>query len=277
MEPLSAAGDRPAYLQDAKKSKAWLLVVLLAVALAGAGAYYYFYYRATQEPPPSAPPKTAETPAAAPARPEHELKPQAEAALPSLENSDTMMRESIAGLVGQKAFDEFFIPESLVRRIVATVDNLPRATTPRRTMPLHKVPGAFAVAGAGDQLRIAASNTNRYRPYVRVFSSLDAKTVVQRYVRTYPLFQRAYEELGYSGKYFNDRLIEAIDDLLEAPELDAPVRVAPAPVIYKFTDADLEDSSAGQKVMIRMGKANELAVKAKLREIRRELIAAGVR
>ena len=97
---------------------------------------------------------------------------------------------------------------------------------------------------------------------------------MQSYGRAYPLFQRAYEELGYPGKYFNDRLMQALDDLLAAPELDGPPALVQPKVLYQFADPDLETRSAGQKILLRMGKANALRVKAKLLEVRRALIAA---
>jgi hypothetical protein len=43
-------------------------------------------------------------------------------------------------------------------------------------------------------------------------------------------------------------------------------------VLYEFADPQLEGRSAGQKVMMRMGSQNAARVKAKLREIRRELV-----
>ena len=189
-------------------------------------------------------------------------------ALPKLENSDSMMRDSLAGLVGRQAFAEHFIAADIVRRIVATVDNLPRETAPRRVMPLNAVPGVFAPD---------ASNYGRYVPYVRVFDAIEPHELVQAYVRAYPLFQTAYEELGYPGKYFNDRLMEAIDDLLEAPEPATPPELLRPRVLYEFADPDLETRSAGQKMLLRMGRDNAARVKGKLREIRRELVAATVR
>jgi hypothetical protein len=44
-------------------------------------------------------------------------------------------------------------------------------------------------------------------------------------------------------------------------------------VLYQFADPELERRSAGQKVMMRMGADNARRVKAKLREIRRELVS----
>jgi hypothetical protein len=109
---------------------------------------------------------------------------------------------------------------------------------------------------------------------VRVVEAVDAQALVKLYVASYPLFQRAYEELGYPGKYFNDRLMAAIDDLMAAPELSAPVAVLRPRVLYELADPDLETRSAGQKILIRMGPDNALRVKAKLLEIRRALLAA---
>jgi hypothetical protein len=43
--------------------------------------------------------------------------------------------------------------------------------------------------------------------------------------------------------------------------------------MYEFDDPELEDLSAGQKLLVRMGPENAAVLKAKLREIRRELVA----
>jgi DUF3014 family protein len=285
----SAAEDRPAYLEDAPRprrrvenmpaSRRWALPAVLAV-LAGAAVALLFGVERRDDTrrPETSPPGTAAPAASTPttpaapsssAGPRYELKPRAEEPLPALEASDPLMGKSISGLVGRHVFERFVIPDMIVRHIVATVDNLPRPTGSTRTVPLRRVEGTLAVSAAG----IAPANARRYAPYVRIFASIDAHALAERYAATYPLFERAYEELGYPGGSFNDRLIGAIDDLLAAPELDAGAKVVPSPVIYKFADPDLEGRSAGQKIMMRMGRENAVAVKAKLREIRGEIVA----
>jgi hypothetical protein len=166
------------------------------------------------------------------------------------------------------------LPTQLIRRIVATVDNLPREVAPQRMIPLKAVPGAFVVKGGGEEATLDAANFARYAPFVRVLEALDSRALVSSYAGAYPLFQRAYRELGFPEGHFNDRLIEAIDDMLAAPEVEGPIALMRPKVLYEFADPDLETRPAGQKVMIRMGSANAARVKAKLREIRRELIAA---
>ncbi|NIL96265.1 MAG: DUF3014 domain-containing protein, partial [Planctomycetales bacterium] len=58
---------------------------------------------------------------------------------------------------------------------------------------------------------------------VKMLAALDTKQVVAVYRRLYPLFQEAYESLGYPNAYFNDRLIEVIDHLLATPQVSDPV------------------------------------------------------
>src|SRR5204862_4555441 len=121
----------------------------------------------------------------------------------------------------------------LVRRIVATIDNLPRQTASRRIIPLAAVPGVYE-----------PSNFERYAPYVRVIEAIDEKSLVADYARAYPLFQQAYRELGFPDKQFNDRLLQAIDDLISTPELDAPLELIRPRVQYEFASPDLETRSA---------------------------------
>ena len=276
MEQSSIEDERP-YLRPEPSALPWVLGVLAIALAAGIGYYYYSTLPARDvRPAPVAKPAPAPAPDAQPAI-RNPLPEQQAKSLPTLENSDSMMRESLAELLGRKAFDDVVVPNGLIRRIVATVDSLPRGTAPRRMMPVHSVPGPFRTAGAGAERTLDSANAARYAPYIRVMEAVPARTLVATYVHAYPLFQRAYEDLGYPGKYFNDRLLEAIDDLLAAPEVGTPVKLLQPKVLYEFADPDLETRSAGQKILIRMGAAHAQRVKAKLREIRQELAAAGAR
>jgi hypothetical protein len=268
MEHWSARDDSPYVGRPGGQpsSSPWWLWVLMVVLL-GAGAGYYFWTRQVDEPPSpaplAAPPEPrVEAPAPEPAV-RYPIETPSPKPLPSLENSDPMARQSAVELIGRKAFEAMVRPSQLIRRIVATVDNLPRETAPTRVMPLEPVPGRFTPDPA---------NAARYAPYVRVLESLDARALVQRYIESYPLFQAAYTELGYPQGNFNDRLVEALDDLLAAPDPKAPPELAQPKVLYEYADPELQGRSAGQKIMMRMGAENAARVKAKLREIRRELV-----
>ena len=103
--------------------------------------------------------------------------------------------------------------------------------------------------------------------------AIDTSRLTGFYVRLYPLLQQAYVELGYPKGYFNDRVIVVIDHLLAAPEPPPPVYVTQPRIVYEFADPALEELSAGQKAMVRVGLDNERRMKAKLRDIRTALAA----
>jgi hypothetical protein len=95
------------------------------------------------------------------------------------------------------------------------------------------VGGEFRTTGKDAGLEIAADNAARYTPYVRIAALVNAKKLVATYGQLYPLFQKAYEDLGYPKGYFNDRLIVVIDHLLAAPDANGPSSrhaARPAPV-----------------------------------------------
>ena len=245
--------------------------VLLVVILIGGAVAYYYWRQNLQQPVPPPPAHPTAPPAPLSTGPRHPLETGAAQPLPVLGESDAAMSEALAGLLGKKPVTEIFFPDLMIRRIVATVDNLPRKKAPARMMPVKPVPQPFARAGAWDNAIISPGNLARYARYVKIVQAIDAPKLVEVYLRFYPLFQRAYEELGYPKGYFNDRLVEALDDLLDAPDIEGPIKLTQPRVMYEFADPDLEARSAGQKIMIRMGSENAAKVKTKLRAIRDEV------
>lgn len=175
--------------------------------------------------------------------------------------------EERADLAARVAMQWEALPPSgeLIRRFVLAIDRLAgQASAP----PLLRAPGAFMVAPLSDGAVIHPDNEARYASYVASLTSLDAATLARTYRSFYPLMQRAYEELGFRGKEFHDRVIAAIDDLLAAPEIDRPLEVVAADSYYEFADPDLANRSPGQKLMMRIGAEHEVAVKRKLAELR---------
>jgi hypothetical protein len=174
-------------------------------------------------------------------------------------------------LFGPKPVEQFLVPENVVRHIVATVDNLARNKVAVELRPIKPTPGDTIVATQGDITTLSAENYSRYAPFIKVVQASDPKTLATVYFRLYPLFQQAYEDLGYPGQYFNDRLVQVIDNLLEAPDVKGPIQLTQPKVFFEYADPSLQSRSPGQKLMIRMGSANAAIVKAKLREFRAEI------
>jgi hypothetical protein len=193
--------------------------------------------------------------------------------LPPLDASDKPLHESLVELFGLKSVDDLFRPEMLVRHIVVTVDNLPRKHLAVELRPIKNPPGKFAVTGDDTSATIDPANYARYTPYVKLLQGLNAAQFTNMYFHYYPLFQQAYESLGYPNGYFNDRLVAAIDDALAAPDVHGPVALVRPNVMYQYADPKIESLSEGQKLMVRLGPENEAIVKAKLIELRAAVAA----
>jgi hypothetical protein len=245
------------------------IVLALVVLLVAAGVAWRFWPRPDPPPMPSAPP-VAQAPAK-PAGPQFPVEPP-EAPLPKLAESDPALLEALAGVMSQPLVAKLFRAEDMVRRIVATIDNLPREEYAQRLSPLHPVPGQFATRGKEGERVIAPENAKRYEQHLRTFESIEPARLAAIYKRMYPLFQEAYVELGYPNGYFNDRLVEVIDHLLAAPDAPQPTRVDAPKVMYEYADADLEARSSGHKAMMRIGPENAKRVKARLAALRAEIV-----
>ena len=254
------------------------------LALIAIGAYMWL----RQAPPePALPVPVAPPPAVAPAEPTIKFPvpaPPGAAALPPLGQADDFIKERATELLGAKTVATFLQVDNFVRRVVATVDNIARALVPPSMWPIRPTPGRFTVETDRDGSIVGAANAARYAPFVALVESVDSERAVALYRQLYPLFQQVYEGLGYPGKYFNDRLVAAIDLLLETPEppgtlqvelpeIRGPLKPTRPWVLYRFSDPALEGLSGGQKILLRVGRDNEKRRKSKLAEIRK-LIAA---
>jgi hypothetical protein len=191
--------------------------------------------------------------------------------LPALDDSDFTANDSVEAILGNGVFIRLLVPHLLVRHIVATVDSLPRKELAESVRPIKPVPGLPVVDTGAHGMSIARANADRYGAYVAAAESINTERLVQSYIQLYPLFQQAYVELGYPNGYFNDRLVTVIDHLLAAPDPLAPVEVWQPHVLYQYVDPDLENLSAGQKILVRIGLDNERRLKAVLRKTRAAL------
>jgi Protein of unknown function (DUF3014) len=243
-----------------------------AVILVSA-AVLFFSWRAHRQSQPATAAITVAPEAAAPAirNPLPEASGGAAPPLPALDESDAPLHDALGEVMGKPAVDRIFKPELLVRHIVVSIDNLSRRHLAVELRPTKPLAGTFIATGNDQQGAIDVANFQRYVPYVQAVQALDMKRMATLYVRFYPLFQQAYQSLGYPNGYFNDRLVVTIDNLLAAPDITTDIALVRPNVMYQFADPKLEDLSAGQKLMLRMGPANAAIIKAKLRELRAQV------
>lgn len=254
----------------------WGAAAVAVVGVLIGGMLWFSRWKRAEEPPapPPAvvdatpPPVVEEEPAVRHPLPE----PEPQAALPGLDDSDPPMRGALEGLFGRGAVEQFGVTEDVIRKIVVTIDNLSTEHLAERVRPVKRIPGELRVAGEEDSFELDPANFERYKPLVELLRGLDTEFLVSTYVRYYPLFQEAYANLGHPPEYFNDRLIQVIDHLLETPDLPQPLALTRPGMRYEYADPSIESRSSGQKLLIRMGPENAAVIKTKLRELRAALV-----
>ncbi len=255
-----------------------MIGVAAAVAVVALSVAYYLHSRSARAPgPPAAAQPIAPAPPAEPAI-QHPVPPAADAGangpLPSLGDSDPAMRNALGGVAGSNAIMQYLVPDSIIRHIVVTIDNLPRQKVPVDKRPIVAVAGTFVAVGDELHATLDPRNFARYEPMVGVVRNLDMQRLAEVYLHFYPLFQQVYQNLGYPNGYFNDRLVQVIDSLLATPQPTGPIELTRPNVMFTYADPTLEARPAGQKLLLRMGPDNAAVVKKKLTELRAIITAA---
>jgi hypothetical protein len=278
---------------------AFYTALIFAVIALAAGGYYWWQHGklpadiripvAAAPSDPAPPIASPESPASEPAI-QYPIDPNAAASgppLPAPAKTDSFVGAALTDLLGRKNVLTFFQLDGFARRVVATTDNLAREHAAPALWPVTPTPGRFTTLAVGSAAAttISPNNSQRYTPFVQFVEAVDAAQAVKLYTRLYPLFQQAYEELGFPRRYFNDRLVAVIDLLLATPvtagppevsliEVKGPIASLRPWVRYEFTDPALRKLTAGQKMLLRTGPDNQQRLKAKLMEIRRLISAA---
>lgn len=259
---------------------AWFVLLVPVLAI---GVLVYFN-RTTPEPPS---PVISETQPAAPAvsipaqpqTPVYPVTPAEESPqpnLPVLSASDGELKQAALALITEDQFERYLFEDEMVRRFVTTIDNLDRENLSLDKRTVKAIRGSFFVSEIDENTFLSSDNYLRYDPFINLITQTDTEQWILLYQKYYPLFQQAFEELGYPNEYFNDRLIQIIDHLnaFEYPLSGDAIRLKRPKSMYVYQDDELESLSSGQKLLLRMGPDHALTVQNWLKALRDKLAMA---
>lgn len=265
-----------------------MLMILLGAGIIG----WYFFANQVDLPVPEPvgipavePPQPAAEPAvpSEPSPPRHPVAapaaPSAPAELPfpeGLDQADAYLRQRLPELGVEAELLRLLELNHFIEKLVLIIDKLPEQSLPRSLLPFAPPkPGFRTTTGSSGQLVISGRNAARYTPYVQLAEAIPDAALLKLYRGLYPLFQKAYVDLGHPDGYFNDRLIEVLDHLQQTPEPSGAIPLLPHVTRFKYLDESLEALSVGQKTLLRMGNDNARRIKAKLQSLRQGLLEAG--
>lgn len=198
--------------------------------------------------------------------------------LPRLDDSDETVKLRLATLTWRTELLKLVIDDDMIRRIVVFTDNFNQGFISYRHSPFKRPEQKFTTldedaitnAQGVQSWVIRDSQTERFNEYVDLLRSFNQEQLVQAYSDFEPLFEEAYQELGYEGEY-KDVLLEVIETILDTELTNDPLAVIRPSVMYKYQDKEIESLTDADKLLLRLGKENLLAVKSVLFELNEAL------
>ncbi|MEM1183055.1 MAG: DUF3014 domain-containing protein [Acidobacteriota bacterium] len=249
------------------------LVALAILGLLGLSAFLWWWFmgRAPEgdvaDRPTTRP--VASTPTTAPTVAATEPPPKPD--LPPLDASDAMIRPLVAALSDNPQLATWLVPDDLIRRFVATVDNISRGESPRPHLGVLDPEASFEIAQSPSATYAAPESSRRYDLLVDVFTSIDIAEGARLYHDFEPLLEEAYIELGDPTRDFRGALTTAIDHLLAVQVPEQEPELVKGILTYRYADPSLEDQSPAAKHLLRLGRDNARKVQQKLQFLRAAL------
>lgn len=185
-----------------------------------------------------------------------------------VDTSDAAITSALLEIANTPVVGRMLVNDSLLQRFVVTVTNMADDDVAPNHQLLVPPTQSFRVYQQAGREWIDAASYKRYTPYVDALESMDNEQLLELYNRYLPDIQSTFEEIAPPNQAFSEVFVEAIDVLLNTPEIPTPVEVYRDSVMYKYKDERIEELSLPQKQLLRLGPDNMRRVKAKLRDLK---------
>ncbi|MGZ9896970.1 DUF3014 domain-containing protein [Shewanella gaetbuli] len=187
--------------------------------------------------------------------------------LPDLSESDDFMEQKALAVADGMKIDPLIIKKDMARQLVVFVDNLAQGEVIRKASPLKGPESNFTVSEITNKTYLNPDSYHRYDLYADFISGLDKQQLANTYQELAPLFEQAFDELGYSDLPFDERMQQVFKMVLDAPIIEDPIELTSISVNYQFADPNLEALPNAQKLLIRMGPKNTRKIKDAVKKL----------
>ena len=203
--------------------------------------------------------------------------------LPELEGSDDLFRKQWARLWSGTDVAHGTKTEQLVRKATVLLDNFAQGKIVRNSLSTLSLKSPFVVdlvqpetneQDSVDVFQLNPKSYQRYSPIVTAITAVETHQIIRFYRQFRPLLQQAYKELGYPAGGIDDVVLTTLQKIQTAPIVEGEIRLIQPKVMYEFQNQNLEQRSALDKQLIRMGPANTRLLQQKAREL--ELVLSQV-
>jgi hypothetical protein len=228
------------------------VVVLLALAVG------YVLYRRGQ----TAPEQVTTKPADA-----VQLRQEtAQIPLPPLDQTDAMVRQLVGALSASPVVAAWLTTDRLIVNFVVVTSRIADGQTPVAELKAIGPVAPFRARTAAGTITIDPASYRRYDRYAQAVAAVDAQGAARVYETLKPRVNEADKNFGGAGN-FDAELERALVELLKVPVVEGDIALRWEGIGYAYADPRLQDLSAAQKQLLRMGPENVRTIQGKLREI----------
>lgn len=194
----------------------------------------------------------------------------------ALDDSDVFFREQLSAVLGNAFFASWTQKSESVRKATLVLDNLAQGQVSNLLASSFVLEKKFSATFLEDETfgetqrsiyRLDPAGYRRYDSVVEVITKSDVEGLVQAYIALQPLFETAYNELGYPAGNMDAVILDALRKVRAAPVMKQDIQLVRPGVMYKFRDSKLEALSSLEKQLLRMGPANTLLLQEKARAL----------
>lgn len=188
-----------------------------------------------------------------------------------LDTSDGTIKTQLLALADYEAAAKLLVNDDLLQRFVVFTENIAKQAIATNHRVMTQPEQAFRTYEQSGKTFIDAASFKRYTPYVDTLTSMDTESLILMFDTYRPAMQDMFAEIGDPSDDFKFVMVDAINHLLDTPEVPVPIEVHTESVMFKFKDERLEALSAPQKQLLRTGPENMRRIKNKLRDIKQAL------
>lgn len=179
----------------------------------------------------------------------------------SAQDSDGQVRKALEDLAVDLLV---WLPSDALDKWVLLVDLMANGDVPNKHRPLD-----FPVAPfKANTLSVAdLANYQRAIPLIDIITAIPPQRLARYYQAWRYELESSYRGLGKSG-LFDQRLHAAIDRITAVQPLAQPASLKRPSVMYKYQDEALEEASALEKFMWRLGRENAVLIQEYLKKLK---------
>lgn len=190
-----------------------------------------------------------------------------------VDTSDAAVKSALISIAKSPILGKLLVNDSLIQKFVINVSNLADEELTIKDSLVVTPDGEFNTYNQAGGKWIDRASYTRYTPYVDTLESMEVSELLSIYDTYKADIDERFAEISRPGARFDDALIDAINELLDTPEVPMPIEVFSESVVYKYKDPRIEALSGPQKQLLRTGPDNMRRIKDVLRTLKDALEA----